>query len=263
MLAKVYQGDLPKSYVCEPKVDGVRVIVTADLDRQTVSFASRNDTPLPALGHLAEEVLCLLHGKRGVWVLDGEAVSGQSFFTSVGAIRSAEAAEDATLWLFDIPSASGSYAERRATLVGLFDSVFPCPSSLVLIPSLACTPEQAFRKFTAQGFEGVMVKDTSAPYAHGVRSSSWLKFKDRDTEDAEVVDVVEGNGKAAGMAGHIVVRAGRRLVRVGTGMSDAVRRDLLANRSSIIGRVAEVDFQLRTPRGSLRHPVFVGIRGDK
>jgi len=65
------------------------------------------------------------------------------------------------------------------------------------------------------------------------------------------------------MAGHIVVRCGRRLVSVGTGMDNATRLALLADRSQLIGQTAEVDFQMKTPAGSLRHPVFVRVRGDK
>jgi hypothetical protein len=59
------------------------------------------------------------------------------------------------------------------------------------------------------------------------------------------------------------VRCGRRLVNVGTGMDNATRVALLADRSQLIGQTAEVDFQMKTPNGSLRHPVFVRVRGDK
>lgn len=78
-----------------------------------------------------------------------------------------------------------------------------------------------------------------------------------------IVDVVEGKGRCAYMAGHIVVRLGRRYVRVGTGMTDAVRRDLLARRTTFIGQTAEVAFHCATPDASLRHPSLVCIRGDK
>jgi ATP-dependent DNA ligase len=81
--------------------------------------------------------------------------------------------------------------------------------------------------------------------------------------DAEVVDVVEGEGKCAGMAGRIVVRLGRRYVNVGTGMSNETRRDLLARRAQVIGQTAEVAFHCVTPDASLRHPSLVRIRGDK
>jgi ATP-dependent DNA ligase len=261
MLARLYAGETPASYACEPKVDGLRVLITADLSARTVRFETRNGNPMPSLDHLADEVLDLLAGKDGVWSLDGEAVSGKSFFTSVGALRSDRSADDARVWLFDLPSLDGDYSTRRASLEALFAQFYP--TSLLLIPSVSCTPEEAFVRFTSEGFEGAMVKDTAAPYAHGIRSRAWLKVKDADTTDAEIVDVVEGTGKCAGMAGHIVVRCGRRDVSVGTGMDDATRQSLLANRSQLIGQTAEVDFQMRTPKGSLRHPVFVRVRGDK
>jgi ATP-dependent DNA ligase len=261
MLARLYAGETPASYVCEPKVDGLRVLITADLSTRAVRFETRNGNPMPSLDHLADEVLDLLAGKAGVWSLDGEAVSGKSFFTSVGALRSDRSADDARVWLFDLPSVAGDYSTRRASLEALFAQSYP--SSLLLIPSVSCTPEEAFVRFTSEGFEGAMVKDTAAHYSHGIRSRAWLKVKDADTTDAEIVDVVEGTGKCAGMAGHIVVRCGRRLVSVGTGMDNATRSALLAERSQLIGQTVEVDFQMKTPQGSLRHPVFVRVRGDK
>ena len=261
MLARLYAGEMPASYVCEPKVDGLRVLITADLSRRVVRFETRNGNPMPSLDHLADEVLDLLAGKDGVWLLDGEAVSGKSFFTSVGALRSEQSADDARIWLFDLPSVAGDYSTRRASLEALFARAYP--TSLLLIPSVSCTPEEAFVRFTAEGFEGAMVKDTDAPYSHGIRSRAWLKVKDADTTDVEIVDIVEGEGKCAGMAGHIVVRYGRRLVNVGTGMDNATRVALLADRSQLIGQTAEVDFQMKTPSGSLRHPIFVRVRGDK
>ena len=261
MLARLYDGVLPESYVCEPKIDGLRVIITADLSSRRVEFATRNGNPLTSLDHLADEVLMLLEGREGVWVLDGEAVSGKSFFTSVGDLRSEAPADDARVWLFDLPSVAGDYSTRRGLLEALFAGVYP--QSLILIPSVSMTPEDAFVRFTSEGFEGAMVKDTSAAYAHGIRSRAWLKVKDVDTTDGEIVDIVEGSGKCVGMAGHIVIRYGRRDVSVGTGMDTSTRIELLANRSALIGKVAEVDFQMRTPKGSLRHPVFVRVRGDK
>jgi ATP-dependent DNA ligase len=261
MLARLYDGELPTSYVCEPKVDGLRVIITADLDQGRVSFETRNGNPMPSLDHLAGEVLHLLRYRQGVWTLDGEAVSGTSFFTSVGDLRSQAPADDARLWLFDLPSCVGDYRGRRATLEALFSESYA--ESLLLIPSVSCTPEEAFIRFTSEGFEGAMVKDSSALYAHGIRSRAWLKVKDCDTTDGEIVDIVEGSGKCAGMAGCVIVRCGRRDVSVGTGMDEATRRELLANRSELLGKVAEVDFQMKTPKGSLRHPVFVRVRSDK
>jgi ATP-dependent DNA ligase len=265
MLAKVYCGETPALFTCEPKVDGVRVIVTADLDNRRVSFASRRGNPIPSLDHLAGEVLDLFGAIRGTWTLDAEAVAGKGFFNDVGEIRSAEPALDARLWVFDIPSlASREQRARRKFLCDLFAAALPAPSSLLLMPSLSgVSPEDAFREFTAQGFEGVMIKDAAALYHLGTRSAAWQKLKASDTVDAVIVDVVAGKGRCLHMAGHIVVRLGRRFVRVGTGMTDAVRRDLLARRADFIGQTAEVAFHCVTPDESLRHPSLVCIRGDK
>ena len=265
MLAKVYCGETPALFTCEPKVDGVRVIVTADLDNRRVSFASRRGNPIPSLDHLAGEVLDLFGAIRGTWTLDAEAVAGKGFFNDVGEIRSAEPALDARLWVFDIPSlASREQRARRKFLTDLFAAALPAPSCLLLMPSLSgVSPEDAFREFTAQGFEGVMIKDAAALYHVGTRSAAWQKLKASDTVDAVIVDIVEGKGRCLHMAGHIVVRLGRRFVRVGTGMTDAVRRDLLARRADFIGQTAEVAFHCVTPDESLRHPSLVCIRGDK
>ena len=265
MLAKVYCGETPAFFTCEPKVDGVRVIVTADLDSRRVSFASRRGNPIPSLDHLAGEVLDLFGAIRGTWTLDAEAVAGKGFFNDVGEIRSAEPALDARLWVFDVPSlANREQRARRKFLCDLFAAALPAPCSLLLMPSLSgVSPEDAFREFTAQGFEGVMIKDAAALYHVGTRSAAWQKLKASDTVDAVIVDVVAGKGRCVHMAGHIVVRLGRRFVRVGTGMTDAVRRDLLARRAEFIGQTAEVAFHCVTPDESLRHPSLVRIRGDK
>lgn len=265
MLAKVYCGETPALFTCEPKVDGVRVIVTADLDNRRVTFASRRGNPIPSLDHLASEVLDLFGSLRGTWLLDAEAVAGKGFFNDVGEIRSSEPALDARIWFFDIPTlANKEQRFRRRVLSDLFFEALPTPSSLLLMPSLSgVSPEDAFRQFTAQGFEGVMIKDASALYHVGTRSAAWQKLKASDTVDAVIVDIVEGKGRCLHMAGHIVVRLGRRFVRVGTGMTDTVRRDLLARRAEFIGQTAEVAFHCVTPDDSLRHPSLVCIRGDK
>lgn len=264
-LAKVYAGELPAEYSVEPKIDGVRVLVTADLDVRRVTFSSRRGNPLPSLDHLAGEVLDIFGSLRGTWTLDCEAVAGKGFFNDVGEIRSAEPALDAVLHVFDIPTlATRPQRERRKFLADLFDAARPFPSSLVLMLSAkGITPEEAFRIFTGRNYEGVMIKDENAPYSAGVRSAAWQKMKASDTVDVEIVDVVEGKGRCKYMAGHLVVRLGRRYVRVGTGMSDELRRDLLVRRTEVIGKTAEVAFHVVTPDESLRHPSLVCIRGDK
>ena len=255
MLAKPYKGVLPCEYAVEPKIDGVRVIVEVCRDTLAVAFKTRNGNPLPSIQHLEAwfSGVAVVHG---VYTFDCEAVSGQDFYDSVGAVRSSEPAKDAYLWLLDLPDDVGTYRERRQLM-----AKFAYSGSVRLVESFGgITPNDAFRRFVSQGFEGAMVKDVDAPYSQGKRSNAWLKVKAVDAEDCPVVSVHEGEGRLAGTMGHVVVENNGRLVRVGGGFTDEQRRTIWENRDTVIGSFLEVTFQSRTPDGSMRHP---RIRGDK
>jgi DNA ligase-1 len=256
MLAKPYKGILPAEFACEPKIDGVRVIVEVCRETLAVSFKTRNGNPLPAIAHLGASFsdIAIQHG---VYTFDCEAVSGTDFFDGVGALRSQHRDEDARLWLLDLPDDVGTYAQRRELMFSFMLRV----GEVQLVPSFAnLSPNDAYRRFVSQGFEGAMVKDTSAPYQQGKRSSAWLKVKAVDTEECAIVSVHEGKGRLAGTMGHVVVEHGTRLVRVGGGFTDEQRRQIWENRDTVIGSWLEVSFQNMTPEGSFRHP---RIRGDK
>jgi DNA ligase-1 len=255
MLAKPYKGILPESYAVEPKIDGVRVIVEVCRQSFAVAFKTRNGNPLPSIQHLEAwfSGVAVVHG---VFTFDCEAVSGADFYDAVGDIRSSEPAKDAFLWLLDLPDDIGTYRERRALM-----AKFTYTDTVRLVESfVGISPNDAFRRFVSQGFEGAMVKDLDAPYSQGKRSNAWLKVKAVDAEDCPVVSVHEGQGRLAGTMGHVVVENNGRLVRVGGGFSDEQRAMIWANRDTVIGSFLEVTFQSKTPDGSLRHP---RIRGDK
>jgi ATP-dependent DNA ligase len=255
MLAKPYKGILPESYAVEPKIDGVRVIVEVCRQSFAVGMKTRNGNPLPSIEHLGGWFADVA-SKQGVYTFDCEAVSGEDFYDAVGDIRSSEPAKDAFLWLLDLPDDIGTYRERRALM-----AKFEFTDSVRLVESfVGISPNDAFRRFVSQGFEGAMVKDLDAPYTQGKRSNAWLKVKAVDAEDCPVVSVHEGEGRLAGTMGHVVVENNGRLVRVGGGFSDEQRAAIWANRDTVIGSFLEVTFQSKTPDGSLRHP---RIRGDK
>lgn len=255
MLAKTYKGVLPEFHACEPKIDGVRVIVSVCRETLAVAFNTRNGNPLAALNHLSGWFYDTAV-KHGVFTFDCEAVSGADFYDSVGDIRSSEPATDARLWLLDLPDDVGTYSERRELMEN-----FDFTPTVKLVPSyIGLNPNDAFRRFVSQGFEGAMVKDTEATYQQGKRSNAWLKVKAVDSEDCAIVSVHEGKGRLAGTMGYVVVEHGNRLVRVGGGFTDEQRAEIWAKRDTVIGSFLEVTFQSKTPDGSMRHP---RIRGDK
>jgi DNA ligase-1 len=255
MLARPYKGIVPESYAVEPKIDGVRVIVEVCRQTLAVAMKTRNGNPLPSIEHLGYWFADAAQ-QHGVFTFDCEAVSGADFYDAVGAIRSSEPAKDAFLWLLDLPDDVGTYRERRALM-----AKFCFSDSVRLVESfMGISPNDAFRRFVSQGFEGAMVKDADAPYSQGKRSNAWLKVKAVDAEDCPVVSVHEGEGRLAGTMGHVVVENNGRLIRVGGGFTDEQRASIWANRDTVIGSWLEVTFQSKTPDGSMRHP---RIRGDK
>jgi DNA ligase D-like protein (predicted ligase) len=167
-------------------------------------------------------------------------------------------------------------------------------------PTLRYTPhrntegEALFAAACARGWEGVIAKRAAAPYV-GRRSGDWLKFKCSAGQEFVIGGFTEPTRSRVGLGallagyydGNELVYAGK----VGTGFSQATLRDLRQRldaletpdppfRGDDVPRaargpggaavhwvrpelVAEVAFTEWTTDGKLRHPRYVGLRGDK
>ena len=118
------------------------------------------------------------------------------------------------------------------------------------------------------GFEGIMIKDLSAPY-ECKRSSFWMKWKPTITVDLNIVGFEEGTGRNASRLGAIIcegVDNDRNIrVNVGSGLSDSDRDEYWAARDQLLGHVVEVEADAVTQNQdgtySLRFPRFVRFRG--
>jgi hypothetical protein len=134
------------------------------------------------------------------------------------------------------------------------------------------TGREIFREMNEKaiegGYEGLMIKDPTAPY-ECKRSSSWLKLKPYLDLSLEVVRIEEGSGKNLGSLGAIVcegTESGKLIcVNVGTGFSDEERAAIWSSKDSIIGQIAEVRADAITQNQdgsySLRFPRFLHWRG--
>ena len=65
----------------------------------------------------------------------------------------------------------------------------------------------AFATAVADGFEGLVVKRPSAPYAAGRREASWIKIKPRHTFDLVVTAVEWGSGRRQGWLSNLHLAA--------------------------------------------------------
>jgi DNA ligase-1 len=118
---------------------------------------------------------------------------------------------------------------------------------------------------TDNGWEGCMI-NLDSPYVTK-RSDSLLKAKRFHTVDLEIIGFEEGTNKYEGMLGALIVDYKGNSVGVGSGYSDAQRKEFWDNRNSLLGRVIEISYfevskDSKTNIESLRFPVFKGIRED-
>ena len=210
------------------------------------------------------------------------------------AIRRAAAATPVTYVAFDLLHLDGRslldepYERRRALL-----------ASLELDGPAWRTPRHHRGNGAAllaatreQGLEGVVAKRLDSRYEPGRRSGAWRKLRNRRREELVVGGWMEGEGGRAGRVGSLLVgareRPGGPLVyagRVGSGLTGELL-ELLQRRLPPLERadppfdrrrwprlprgarwvepvlVAEVEFTERTREGTLRQPVFKGLRDD-
>jgi DNA ligase-1 len=119
----------------------------------------------------------------------------------------------------------------------------------------------------ANSEEGVMINICDAMYEFG-RTWNLMKVKKMNTLDLEVVDYEEGSGRLAGTLGAIHVRyKNGNIVKVGSGFSDDLRKQIWNHDVMIVGKIVEIQYFEETTNAdggiSLRFPVFKDFRPDK
>lgn len=254
-----------KSYLIEPKYDGLRAI--AVIKGQSVTLLSRNGLEFTSVDHLKEPLLRMARGRD--LFFDGELVNGNFNSSSSAIRRKNQTNTDTRYHLFDRLEADewGSVTREQGHRSMLLARDFEGFSGeeLQLVPSYRATPEEFMRyynHFLDQGYEGAMVKDPMGHYRFK-KHKDWIKIKPAEDLDLRVESLVQGEGKYAGMLGAAIVKYKGKRVRVGSGFSDEQRQQFWASPNSIKGKIIEVQFHEETPDGSLRHPRFVRIREDK
>lgn len=275
----------------EPKLDGVRVLMICS-PTGVLSY-SRNGKIFENFGHIEQQLLdhmpeLVARTGHDNFVLDGEVV-GESFQALMKQARKKEGAQatDCVFHVFDfIPMVDFTRGHWNAPLktrlkMGLEKiewTVDKMPNVELLTSHTVDLDtsegrdqlERYARDSVEQGYEGIMIKSLEAPY-ECKRNTFWLKWKPTITVDLPIVDMEEGTGRNSGRLGAFICSGwdGDRqiTVNVGSGFSDEDRDDYWQNRSTVIGRTAEVlcDSVTKNQDGtySLRFPRFVRFRDDK
>jgi DNA ligase-1 len=271
----------------EVKLDGVRVLAVCRGGK--VELFSRNGKQFHNFPHIIQEIETVLAEKPAPYdcVLDGEVMSAnfQDLMKQVHR-KDGKQSDDAVLHLFDfIPLdefLKGGWDKPqtyRSNLVKYWvlenESVLKHVQALEWEEVDLSTPEgnkrfvELNKTAVDGGYEGVMIKDTDAPY-ECKRTHAWLKAKPFIEITLKVVDVEEGTGRNEGRLGAVIVEGEddgyNYRLNCGSGFTDAQRDEYWAQRDSLLGQLIEIRADARTKSQdsdtySLRFPRFKTFRG--
>ena len=276
-----HEKKLKGNVLLEPKLDGVRVVVICDVDRDEVVLMSRNGKELTNFPHINQQFDDMLDQLSESTVFDGEIMS-ENFQVLMREIHRKDGAktEDAVLNLFDcltlkefkMGGSKTPIIERKKMLEG-----FKLGDNMQRVEYVECDLTEDRDRFldynklcVDKGYEGIMVKPITGAY-ECKRSTLWLKVKPFIEVSLTVVDTEEGTGRNAGKLGALIVEGtdmGKFIrTNVGSGLTDKDRESYWADKDKLIGQVVEIRADAITQNQdavneySLRFPRFLRFRG--
>jgi DNA ligase-1 len=281
--SKKHEKKMTGECLIEPKLDGVRVIVICDVDKDEVKLFSRNGKELSNFPEINKQFDEMLDQMSESMVFDGEVMS-DDFQTLMREIHRKGGAKtkDAKLNLFDCMPLynfmDGSCVDPITERKKWLDKYEFGPNiNVVESVRINLSDEDGQKQFADynkmcidRGFEGIMVKPVGGIY-ECKRSTGWLKVKPFIEVSLKVVDVEEGTGRNAGKLGALVVEGTDMdkfiKTNVGSGLTDTDRETFWKARDKLIGQIVEVRADAITQNQdtkdewSLRFPRFLRFRG--
>jgi DNA ligase-1 len=247
-LAEVYRDTIdPAAFWVSEKLDGVRAL----WDGRVLRF--RSGLPIAAPPWFVAGL--------PPQALDGELWIARGAFERLsGVVRKREPVEaewrQVRYMVFELPQAPGSFTERLAAIRSI---TADGPRWLQAVEQFRVADRATLRRrldeVVAGGGEGLMLHRADAKWVGG-RSDVLLKLTPWLDAEAQVVAHRPGKGRLNGMLGALEVQSpdGRRF-RIGTGFTDAQRRDPPAIGATVTYRYREL-----TAKGMPRFPRFLRVR---
>ena len=270
-------------WVYEEKYDGYRIL--AYKEGAKVTLLSRNAKDRThSFSEVAAAVATL---PERALLLDGEVVAFDRDLVSrfqllqQGQVPQVYAVFDC-LYRDGVDLRARPLPERRAAMeeaIGETERLFPSRR-------LASNGLKAYEAARKKGWEGIVAKDTSAPYVEG-RSTRWLKVKVHQEEEFVIVGFTPPGGSRTHF-GALLLGAYRRkdliyVGKVGTGFTQRTLNALSAKLRPLVRKaapvqnpprekravwvapklVAQIAFHEWTADERLRQPVYLGLRDDK
>ncbi len=274
-------------WLFETKFDGYRAI--AFLNNQKINLLSRNDNSFNKKFHRIVEALEIIPHDM---ILDGEVVmedeKGKSHFQWLQNYDDQPERGKLIYYVFDILYIFG-YDLRALPLIErkkILKAAVKFDDTVKFSQYEIGNGIDAFAAAEKSNGEGIIAKKVDSNYI-SARSKSWLKIKTGKQQEMVIGGFTEPNGGRQGLGAILcgyykddkLIYSGK----VGSGFNDRTLKELSSKLSSLERKtspfenqpnlknvhwttpkiVAQIKFSEFTANGTMRHPVFDGVRNDK
>jgi DNA ligase-1 len=248
-----HKGKVEFPVYVQPKLNGMRMLFDG-----TNGWSRGNKEVIP-------EVIQHLQFNTGGHILDGELMLPNNVLLqeSMKAIKKfrPELSSQLLYHVYDLVDSDLPYEARLEIITELCAHA---PANVKLVKTVRADDElqvgHLHRLFTADGFEGTMVRDPLATYEIGKRSYSLMKLKDFVDAEYRIVAVIDGAGSDVGLAiFELETDTGARFNCRPEGTQEN-RAELFKNRKNLVGKWLTVRYQELSKDGIPIFPVGVGIR---
>ena len=273
------------AWLHEVKYDGYRALIAVGGGKAKVFTRSGLDWTDKFAG-IAEAAAALPVRSA---LIDGEIVAFKDGHPDFSTLKDAiSSGGDMTLFAFDLLQLDGEDLTRLVTVdrKERLRPLIPGNDRLQFAEHILGSGEALFAKMCAEGLEGVVSKLADAPY-RGQRTKSWLKTKCTRRQEFVIVGWTPSDKKRGFrslLLGLNDADGLRYAGKVGTGFDQKLMDEISARlakleqveptvkapRAYVRGAhwvrpelVAEIAYTETTPDNVLRHPSFLGLRGDK